>query len=56
MKEKKYIIRELRYRGEEKHGKKREERQRERPMGRGETGVSDCEGVRREKAKWRERK
>ena len=44
------------YRGKEKHGEKREERQRERPMGRGETGVSDCEGVRREKAKGREKK
>ena len=50
------------YKGEEKHGEKREERQlerereRERSMERGETKVSDSEGVRREKAKWRERK
>ena len=37
--------------GEEKYGEKREERQleRERSMGRGETEVSDSEGVRREK-------
>ena len=46
----------MRYRGEEKHGEKREERQRERSMGRGETRVSDSEGVRREKAKGREKK
>ena len=50
-----YIIRELRYRGEEKHGEKREQRQRERSMGRGETRVSDSEGVRREKVKGREK-
>ena len=56
MKEKKYILRELRYRGEEKHGEKREERQRERSMGRGETRVSDSEGMRREKVKGREKK
>ena len=39
------------YRGEEKHGEKREERQleRDRSMGRGEIRVSDNEGVRREK-------
>ena len=47
------------YRGEEKHGEKREERQlkreRERSMGRGETKVSDNEGVRREKVKGREK-
>ena len=55
---KKNIIRELCYRGEEKHWEKREERQleKERSMGRGETRVSDSEGVRREKAKGRERK
>ena len=46
----------MRYRGEEKYGEKREERQRERSMGRGETRVSDSEGVRREKAKGREKK
>ena len=56
MKEIIYIIRELRYRGEEKHGEKREQRQRERSMGRGETRVSDSEGVRREKVKRREKK
>ena len=41
------------YRGEEKHGKKREERQlaRERSIGRGETRVSDSEGVKREKVR-----
>ena len=43
------------YRGEEKHGEKREERQlereRERSMGRWETRVSDSKGVRREKVK-----
>ena len=41
------------YRGEEKHGEKREEKQleRERSMGRGETRVSDSEGVRREKVR-----
>ena len=46
------------YRGEEKHGEHREERQleRERSMGRGETRVSDTEGVKREKAKGREKK
>ena len=46
------------YRGEEKHGEKREERQleRERSMRRGETRVSDSEGVRREKVKGREKK
>ena len=52
---KKNLIRELRYRGEEKHGEKREERQRERSMGRGETRVSNSEGVRREKVKGREK-
>ena len=46
----------MRYRGEEKHGEKREERQRERSMGRGETRISNSEGVRREKAKGREKK
>ena len=51
VKEKKNLIRELRYRGEEKHGEKREERQRERSMGRWETRVSDSEGVRREKVR-----
>ena len=56
MKEKKNLIRELHYRGEEKHGEKREERQRERSMGKGENRVSDSEGVRREKAKEREKK
>ena len=56
--EKKNLIRELCYRGEEKHGEKREERERERErsMGRGETKVSDSEGVRREKVKRREKK
>ena len=44
-----YIIRELRYRGEEKHGEKREQRQRERSMGRGETKVSDSEERKSEK-------
>ena len=44
VKEKKNLIRELRYKGEEKHGEKREERQRERSMGRGEIRVSDSEG------------
>ena len=50
---KKNIIRELCYRGEEKHWEKREERQleKERSMGRGETRVSDSEGVRREKVR-----
>ena len=56
MKEKKNLIRELRYRGEEKHGEKREERQRERSMGKGENRVSDSEGVRRKKVKGREKK
>ena len=45
------LIRELCYRGEEKHGEKREERQRERSVGRGETRVSDSKGVRREKVR-----
>ena len=45
------------YNGEEKHGEKREGRQIEREIyGRGETKVSDCEGVRREKEKGREKK
>ena len=46
------------YRREEKHEEKKEERQleRERSMGRGETEVSDNEGVRREKAKGIEKK
>ena len=43
------------YREEEEHGEKREERQlervRERSMGRGETRVSNSEGVRREKVR-----
>ena len=56
VKEKKNLIRELRYRWEEKHGEKREERQREWSMERWETRVSDSEGVRREKAKGREKK
>ena len=56
VKEKKNLIRELRYRGEEKHGEKREQRQRERSMGRGETRVNDSKGVKREKAKGREKK
>ena len=57
VKEKKKI-RELYYRGEEKHGEKREVRQleRERSMGRGETRVSDSEGARREKVKGRKKK
>ena len=53
---KKNLIRELRYRGKEKYGEKREERQRKRSMGRGETRVSDSEGMRREKVKGREKK
>ena len=55
---KKILIRELCYKGEEKHEEKKEERQleRERSMGRGETEVSDNEGVRREKAKGIEKK
>ena len=36
--------------------KERRETERERSMGRGETRVSDSEGVRREKAKGREKK
>ena len=53
MKEKKNLIKELCYRGEEKHGEKREERQleRERSMRKGETRISDSEGVRREKVR-----
>ena len=51
MKEKKNLIIELYYKEEEKHGEKREERQRERSMRRGETRVSDSEGVRREKVR-----
>ena len=44
------------YRGEEKHGEKREERQlRKRSMGRGEIRVSDSEGARREKVKGRDK-
>ena len=54
---KKNLIRELCYRGEEKHGEKREERQlRKRSMGRGENRVSDSEGARREKVKGRDKK
>ena len=57
MKEKKKnLIRELHYKGEEKHGEKREERHRERFMGKGENRVSDSEGVRRKKVKGREKK
>ena len=56
VKEKNNLIRELCYRGEEKHGEKREERQRERSMERGETRISDSDGVRREKVKGREKK
>ena len=46
------------YRGEEKHGEKREERQleRERSKRRGETRVCDSKSVRREKVKGREKK
>ena len=59
-----YIIRELYFRGEGKHGEKRDERQiererereRERSMTRGETRISDNEGLRREKVKEREKK
>ena len=44
------------YRGEEKHGEKREERQREidreRSMGRGETRGSDGENMMRREKKW----
>ena len=43
------------YKGEEKHGEKKEERERE-IYGRGETKVSDNKGVRREKVKGREKK
>ena len=50
---KKNLIKELCYRGEKKHGEKREER--ERVMGRWETRVSDSEGVRRQ-VKGREKK
>ena len=46
---KKNIIRELYYRGEEKHGER--ERERERSMGRGETIASDSEGVRTKERK-----
>ena len=55
---KKNLIKELCYKEEEKHGEKREDRQleRKRSMGRGETRVSDSEGVRREKVKGREKK
>ena len=54
---KKNLISELCYNGKEKHGEKREGRQIEREIyGRGETKVSDCEGVRREKEKGREKK
>ena len=49
----KNLIKELCYREEEKHEEKRDERQIEREwsMGRGETIVSDSEGVRTEKRK-----
>ena len=42
--------------GRETWRKERRERERERSMGRGETRVSDSKGVRREKAKEREKK
>ena len=48
---KKNIIRELYYRGEEKHGERERERERERSMGRGETIASDSEGVRTKERK-----
>ena len=51
---KKNIIKELYYRGEEKHGEKRErerERERERSMGRWEIRASDSEGLRTEERK-----
>ena len=47
---KKNLVRELCYKGEEKHG----ERERE-IYGRGETRVSDSEGVKKEKEKGREK-
>ena len=55
---KKNLIKELCYRGEEKHGEEREERhlEREISVGREETRVSDSEGVRREKVKGRKKK
>ena len=40
----------------EKREKRDNQRERERSMGRGETKVSDNEGVRREKVKGREKK
>ena len=40
----------------EKREKRDNYRERERSMERGETRVSDSGGVRREKAKWREKK
>ena len=50
MRGKKNLIRELCYKGEEKHG------ERERDIyGRGEARVSDSEGVRKEKEKGKEK-
>ena len=58
MKEKKSNQRIVLQRRRETQRKKRREivRERERSMGRGETRVSDSKGVRREKAKEREKK
>ena len=49
----KNLIKQLCYRGEEKHGEERREtdRERERSMGKGESRVSDNEGVRTEERK-----
>ena len=51
----KNLIRELCYKGEEKHGERERERERERDLWRGEIRVSDSEGVRKEKEKGREK-
>ena len=52
----KNLIKELCYKGEEKHGEREREREREREIyGRGETGVSDNEGVKKEKEKGSEK-
>ena len=51
------IIRELCYKGEEREREGEREREREREIyGRGETIINDSKGVRREKAKGREKK
>ena len=44
------------WRKERRETVRERERERERSMGRGETKVSDSKGVRREKAKGREKK